>query len=166
MALEIERKFLVLDTSFKHEAFLAYRIRQGYICRGHGKTVRVRIRQPEIGTGVSQAQSFITIKGPSLDGGLSRYEFEQEIPLADAEQLMALCETGLIDKTRWLVKSGSHTFEVDEFHGDNEGLVVAEVELSDAAEEPKMPDFIGKEVTGDRRYYNAQLCLRPYATWV
>ena len=156
MALEIERKFLVLDDSYKREAFSSYHIQQGYICRGHGKTVRVRIRD---------RQGFITIKGPSLDGGLSRYEFEQEVPLADAEQLFKLCEEGVIDKTRWLVKSGNHTFEVDEFHGDNEGLVVAEVELSDASETPVMPHFIGREVTGDHRYYNAQLCQHPYRSW-
>jgi CYTH domain-containing protein len=156
MALEIERKFLVLDDSYKHEAFSSYHIMQGYICRVSGKTVRVRIRDK---------QAFITIKGPSLDGGLSRYEFEQEIPLADAEQLMKLCEPGMIDKTRWLVKSGGHTFEVDEFHGDNEGLVVAEVELSEAEESFEKPHFIGEEVTGDRRYYNAQLCQHPYVSW-
>ena len=156
MALEIERKFLVLDDSYKHEAFSSYRIQQGYICRTRGKTVRVRIRDE---------QGFITIKGPSLDGGLSRYEFEQEIPLADAEQLMKLCEVGVIDKTRWLVKSGSHTFEVDEFHGENQGLVVAEVELAHQTESFKKPYFIGKEVTGDRRYYNAQLCQHPFREW-
>ena len=157
MALEIERKFLVLDDSYKREAFSSYHIMQGYLCRMRGKTIRVRIRDE---------QGFITIKGPSLDGGLTRYEFEQEIPLADARQLMNLCETGLIDKTRWLVKSGEHTFEVDEFHGDNEGLTVAEVELKNASESPKIPHFIGKEVTGDRRYYNSQLGVHPYREWV
>ena len=156
MALEIERKFLVLDTSFKHEAFSSSHIRQGYICSGHGRTVRIRIRD---------TRAYITIKGPSLNGGLSRYEFEQEIPFADAEDLMLLCEPGIIDKTRWLVTSGRHTFEVDEFHGDNDGLVMAEVELRTPDEEPIIPHFIGKEVTGDRRYYNSQLRLRPYRTW-
>ena len=134
MALEIERKFLVLDDSFKHEAFSSSHIRQGYICSERGKTVRIRIRDE---------QAYITIKGPSLDGGLSRYEFEQEIPLDDAEKLMTLCEPGIIDKTRWLVKSGEHTFEVDEFHGDNDGLIMAEVELRDVSETPKIPHFIG-----------------------
>ena len=153
MALEIERKFLVLDDTYKHEAFSSYHIMQGYICRGSGKTVRVRIRDK---------QGFITIKGPSPDGGLSRYEFEQEIPLADAEQLMKLCEAGVIDKTRWLVKSGIHTFEVDEFHGEHEGLVVAEVELNYQTESFKKPHFIGKDVTGDRRYYNSQLHTFAY----
>ena len=156
MSLEIERKFLVLDDSYKHEAFKSYHIRQGYICSERGRTVRIRIRDNE---------AFITIKGPSLDGGLTRYEFEQSIPMDDAEKLMTLCDEGIIDKTRWLVKSGDHTFEVDEFHGDNAGLVMAEVELNSAQESPKTPDFIGKEVTGDRRYYNSQLRRHPYRFW-
>ena len=156
MAQEIERKFLVLDDSYKHEAFSKSHIRQGYICSERGRTVRIRIRD---------THAYITIKGPSLDGGLSRYEFEQEIPLADAEKLMTLCEPGQIDKVRWLVKSGNHTFEVDEFFGDNEGLVMAEVELSSPDEEPIIPHFIGKEVTGDRRYYNSQLRRNPFRLW-
>ncbi len=156
MNSEIERKFLVLDDSYKREAFGNSHIRQGYICSERGRTVRIRIRD---------ARGYITIKGPSLDGGLSRYEFEQEIPLDDAEMLMTLCEPGRIDKTRWLVKSGDHTFEVDEFHGDNDGLVMAEVELRTVDDEPIIPHFIGKEVTGDRRYYNSQLRLHPYRTW-
>ena len=156
MAFEIERKFLVLDTSFKHEAFSSSHIRQGYICSGHGRTVRIRIRD---------TRAYITIKGPSLNGGLSRYEFEQEIPFADAEDLMLLCEPGIIDKTRWLVTSGRHTFEVDEFHGDNDGLVIAEVELGSEDEAFQKPAFIGQEVTGDRRYYNSHLRRNPYCLW-
>ena len=156
MAQEIERKFLVLDDSYKHEAFASYHIQQGYICSERGRTVRVRIRDH---------QAFLTIKGPSLDGGLSRSEFEYEIPVEDAKQLMTLCEPGIIDKTRWLVKSGEHTFEVDEFHGENAPLVMAEVELKTPAETPKIPHFIGKEVTGDRRYYNSQLRRNPYSQW-
>ena len=156
MAQEIERKYLVLDDSFKHEAFSKSHIQQGYICSERGRTVRIRIRD---------TRAYITIKGPSLNGGLSRYEFEQEIPLDDAQQLMQLCEPGIIDKTRWLVKSDRHTFEVDEFHGDNDGLVMAEVELENEQDTPKIPHFIGKEVTGDRRYYNSQLRQRPFKTW-
>lgn len=156
MNTEIERKFLVLDDSYKALSYAHSHIRQGYICSERGRTVRIRIRDEK---------AFITIKGPSLDGGLSRYEFEQEIPLADAEQLMTLCEPGIIDKTRWLVKSGEHTFEIDEFHGDNAPLVMAEVELKSATDEPKIPHFIGKEVTGDRRYYNSQLRKNPYSLW-
>jgi CYTH domain-containing protein len=156
MAQEIERKFLVLDDSYKHEAFSKSHIRQGYICSERGRTVRVRIKDE---------RAYLTIKGPSLNGGLSRYEFEQEIPFDDAQQLMQLCEPGIIDKTRWLVKSDLHTFEVDEFHGDNDGLVMAEVELRYEDEPYKKPHFIGKEVTGDRRYYNSQLRQRPYTSW-
>ena len=156
MAQEIERKFLVLDDSFKHEAFSKSHIQQGYICSERGRTVRVRIRDE---------RAYLTIKGPSENGGLSRYEFEREIPLEDGQQMMQLCEPGIIDKTRWLVKSGKHTFEVDEFFGDNEGLVVAEVELAHEEEPYEKPHFIGKEVTGDRRYYNSCLCVKPFNKW-
>ena len=156
MAQEIERKFLVLDDSFKHEAFSKSHIQQGYICSERGRTVRVRIRDE---------RAYLTIKGPSENGGLSRYEFEREIPLEDARQMMQFCEPGIIDKTRWLVKSGKHTFEVDEFFGDNEGLVVAEVELAYEDEPYEKPHFIGKEVTGDRRYYNSCLCVKPFNKW-
>ena len=156
MAQEIERKYLVLDSSYKHEAYSSSHVRQGYLCSDRGKTVRIRLRDD---------RAYITIKGPSLDGGLSRYEFEQEIPFEDGEKMMSLCQEGLIDKTRWLVKSGEHTFEVDEFHGENAPLVMAEVELKTPAETPKIPHFIGKEVTGDRRYYNSQLRRNPYSQW-
>ena len=156
MAQEIERKFLVLNDSYKRESFSHSHIQQGYITSERGRTVRIRIRDE---------QAFITIKGPSLDGGLSRYEFEQEIPMEDARQLMKLCEPDIIDKTRWLVKSGSHTFEVDEFFGDNQGLVMAEVELRAIDDSVVIPPFIGKEVTGDRRYYNSQLRQHPYKDW-
>ena len=154
--MEIERKFLVKDRSYRQQAHSSSHIRQGYICSERGRTVRVRQRDDE---------AFITIKGPSADGGLSRYEFEKSISLEEAEQLLLLCEPGIIDKTRYLVSSGSHTFEVDEFHGDNEGLVIAEVELSTPDESYVKPDFIGQEVTGDRRYYNSQLRRHPYREW-
>ena len=154
--LEIERKFLVEGDDYKRLAFDKSRIQQGYICSGHGRTVRVRIRDK---------QAFLTIKGPSLNGGLSRYEFEQEIPIDAARELLKLCEPGIIDKTRWLVKSGKHTFEVDEFYGDNEGLVMAEVELETEDEQYEKPDFIGEEVTGDRRFYNSHLRQYPYKMW-
>ena len=156
MALEIERKFLVLDDSYKHEAFSKSHIQQGYICSERGRTVRIRIRNE---------RAYLTIKGPSLNGGLSRYEFEQEIPLDDARKLLTLCDLGIIDKTRWLVKAGNHTFEVDEFAGDNAGLTVAEVELTSEDEAFEKPAFIGQEVTGDRRYYNSQLRVNPYCRW-
>ena len=154
--LEIERKFLVKDEGYKQQAYSHSHIQQGYICSSHGRTVRVRIRDE---------RGYLTIKGPSENGGLSRYEFEKEITLDEAEHLMQLCEPGIIDKTRWLVKSGSHTFEVDEFFGENEGLVMAEVELGAEDEAYEKPDFIGQEVTGDRRYYNSHLRKLPFAKW-
>lgn len=155
MPLEIERKFLVKG-EFKHLAYASSRIRQGYICSGNGRTVRVRIRDK---------QGFLTIKGPSDRAGLARYEFEKEIPLDDALDLLRICEPGVIDKTRYLVRSGKHVFEVDEFYGENEGLLLAEVELSDEGEAYEKPDFIGREVTGDRRFYNSHMRRNPYARW-
>lgn len=154
--LEIERKFLVIDDSYKSAATSSTHIKQGYICSDRGRTVRVRVRG---------RQAFLTIKGPSLDEGLSRYEFEKEITLDEAEQLFRLCEPGVIDKTRFLVPVGNHIFEVDEFYGDNLGLVVAEVELSAVDEAFEKPAFIGNEVTGDRRYYNSTLTRQPFNTW-
>ena len=156
--LEIERKFLVRSNDYKQQATSYSHIRQGYISSGHGRTVRVRQRDQ---------QAFLTIKGPSLDGGLSRYEFEKEISTDEAAQLFRLCEPGIIDKTRYLVPSpdGRHTFEVDEFHGDNDGLVMAEVELGAPDEPFTKPEFIGEEVTGDRRYYNSHLRMYPYRLW-
>ena len=157
MAQEIERKFLVKGEAYKVLAFHYSHIQQGYIASGNGRTVRVRIRDE---------QGFLTIKGPSLDGGLSRYEFETEIAVSDARDLMQLCEPGIIDKTRYLVKAeDGHTFEVDEFYGDNEGLVMAEVELQAPDEPFQKPDFIGREVTGDRRFYNSHLRRYPFCLW-
>ncbi len=121
-----------------------------------GKTVRFRIRDDK---------AYLTIKGPSTNGGLSRYEFETEIPLDDAHELMKLCMPGRINKNRWLVKSGNHTIEVDEFFDENEGLVMAEIELGSEDEAFEKPDFLGEEVTGDKRYYNRHLMLHPYKTW-
>jgi CYTH domain-containing protein len=156
MAQEIERKFLVNGEAYRTQAFAHSRIMQGYISSQHGRTVRVRIRDDK---------GYLTIKGPSDAAGMSRYEWEKEIPLDEARQLMMLCEPGLIDKTRYLVKSGHHTFEVDEFYGENQGLVMAEVELA-AVDEPYVkPAFIGQEVTGDVRYYNSYLKAHPYSTW-
>ena len=142
MALEIERKFLVLNESYRSEAFRSDRISQGYLCRQNGNSVRVRIRGDK---------GYLTIKGPSLDGGLSRYEWEKEIPLPEAEELLLLCGDALIDKRRYLVKCGKHVYEVDEFYGDNQGLVVAEIELDDENESFEKPAFLGAEVTGDRK---------------
>ena len=156
MAIEIERKFLV-NGDFMPEVTRSYRIVQGYICSQEGKTVRIRIRDKE---------GFLTIKGASDEKGLSRYEFEQKIPLADAERLMTLCEPGVIDKVRHLIPSGKHhTWEVDVFHGENEGLILAEIELSSEDEPFDRPSWLGKEVSGDHRYYNSMLTKHPFSTW-
>ena len=155
MAREIERKFLVVG-DFKEAACNHSRIIQGYISATKEHTVRIRIRDDK---------GFITIKGPSIDNGLSRYEWEKEISLSEARELMLLCKKGIIDKTRYLVKEGKHTFEIDEFHGENEGLVVAEIELKSITENFIKPFFIGKEVTGDIRYYNSHLMDFPYSKW-
>ena len=154
--LEIERKFLVRGYDYRHLASSSSRIKQGYICNGHGRTVRVRLRDE---------RGYITIKGPSHNGGMTRYEFEKEITVDEAEHLMQLCEPGIIDKRRYLVPSGKHTFEVDEFYGDNAGLVMAEVELNSEDEDYLKPAFIGDEVTGDRRFYNSSLRSLPYVLW-
>ena len=156
MALEIERKFLVADDSYKSMAFHSDRIAQGYLCREGGNSARVRVRGDK---------GYITIKGPSMDGGISRFEWEKEIPAGEAWELLNLCHGGIIDKTRYLVKCSKHTFEVDEFYGDNEGLVMAEVELESPDEEFERPQFLGKEVTGDRRYYNSSLTRFPFKCW-
>ena len=156
MALEIERKFLVKDDSYKQQAYSSSRIAQGYICSGRGRTVRVRIRDEK---------AYLTIKGPADIKGLGRYEWEKEIPLEEGRELMRLCEPGMIDKTRFLVQSGKHVFEVDEFYGENEGLVVAEVELASEDEYFEKPSFIGEEVTGIAKYYNSFLMKFPYTKW-
>lgn len=155
MATEIERKFLVTG-EFSRQVISAQRIVQGYICSQPGRTVRVRIRGEE---------GFLTIKGASDEKGLSRYEFEQKIPLADAEELLKLCEPGAIDKMRNLVPAGKHTWEIDVFHGENEGLILAEIELASEDEPFERPDWIGQEVSGDRRYYNSMLTKHPYKQW-
>lgn len=152
---EIERKFLVIDDSYRSLAYDKSEILQGYICSGHGHTVRVRTRGEK---------GYLTIKGPSIDG-ISRFEWEKEITLQDARELFTLCRSGRIEKTRYLVPNGKHTIEVDEFHGDNEGLVFAEIELSDVNEIFELPPFLGDEVTGNQRYYNAYISKHPYSTW-
>ena len=155
MALEIERKFLV-EGDYKSLSISHSRIMQGYICSGRGRTVRVRLRDEK---------GYLTIKGPSRNGGLSRYEFEKEITKDEALSLMTLCEPGIIDKVRWLVPMGAHTYEVDEFFGDNAGLVVAEVELGSEDEAYERAPFLGQEVTGARKYYHSSLRTYPYKDW-
>ena len=154
--LEIERKFLVAkDGSFKTMASSHSHIQQGYMaCQG--ATVRIRLRDEK---------AYLTIKGPPRNGGMSRYEFEREIPKDDALEMLNLCRGGVVDKTRWLVPFGGHTFEVDEFHGANEGLLFAEVELKDENEAYERPPFLGPEVTGNRHFYNSHLLSDPYPNW-
>ena len=153
--LEIERKFLVhKKMDWKRFASSCSHIQQGYFSAVN--IVRIRIRDDK---------GYLTIKGPSRMGGLTRYEFEKEITLEEAQQLMLLCEPGVIDKHRYLVPFGEHTFEIDEFHGDNEGLVLAEVELSSEDESFEKPDFIGIEVTGNRHFYNSQMRRNPFKLW-
>ncbi len=154
--IEIERKFLVTSNAFKEESFKSTRITQGFLNTDKERTVRVRIKG---------SKSFLTIKGKSNDSGLSRFEWERKIPKIDAEALLQLCEKGIIDKVRHEVKMGNHIFEVDEFSGDNEGLIVAEVELNHENETFKKPDWLGEEVTGDKKYYNSQLSKQPYIKW-
>lgn len=154
--LEIERKFLVRHGgAYRRAAYSCSHIRQGYI-PADGATVRVRVRDDK---------AYLTIKGKSRDGGMTRYEFEKEITLDEAQHLLALCRGGVIDKHRYLVKAGSHTFEVDEFHGANDGLVMAEVELGSETEPFEKPDFIGPEVTGDKHFYNSHMLANPYSSW-
>lgn len=154
--LEIERKFLVRKgDAYKSAAFSSSHIRQGYI-PAEGATVRIRTRDDK---------AYLTIKGKSVNGGMTRYEFEKEITPDEASHLLLLCRGGVIDKRRYLVKCGDHTFEVDEFYGDNEGLVMAEVELSDEAESFDKPSFIGMEVTGDKRFYNSHMLANPFKLW-
>lgn len=156
MHVETERKFLVRNGSFKNEAVKVLRMKQGYIAHDNGNTVRVRI---------SDDKGYLTIKGPSSNG-ISRLEWEMEIPQAEAESLMQLCKKGMIDKSRYIIPAGdSRCFEVDEFYGENEGLVVAEIELEAEDETFNKPEWLGEEVTGDHRYYNSSLCIKPYRDW-
>ena len=155
--IEIERKFLVISDEFKKEAKNSTRIVQGFLNTQKERTVRVRIRGK---------YAFLTVKGESCNKGLSRFEWEKEIEVEEAENLLKLCEKGIIDKIRYEIEVGNHIFEVDVFFGDNEGLIVAEVELENDNETFEKPKWLGKEVTGDSRYYNAQLIKRPYQSWM
>ncbi len=155
MAQEIERKFLVKG-NFKQEVFKSTRITQGYLSSVPERTVRVRVKGEK---------GFITIKGIGNESGASRYEWEKEIPVDEVRELLRLCEPGVIDKTRYLVKNGPYTFEVDEFYGDNEGLTVAEIELPDEQAQFERPEWLGEEVTGDVRFYNSMLMKNPYKNW-
>lgn len=157
MSQEIERKFLVNSNVFKKDAVKEIRIKQGYLSSVPERTVRVRIKG---------SSGFLTVKGIGNDSGVSRYEWEIEIPLAEAEQLLSICEPGIIDKTRYLVNAKPHyRFEVDEFYGENRGLIIAEIELEGEDDEFEKPLWLGAEVTGDQKYYNAMLIKKPFTKW-
>lgn len=154
--VEIERKFLVNSNSYKNEAFEKFRILQGFLNTHPERTVRIRIKGED---------AYITVKGKSNESGLSRYEWESKIPVVEAEQLLKLCEPGIIEKTRYLIKHKEWIYEVDEFYGENEGLVIAEIELKNETDSFPKPNWLGREVTGDIRYYNSLLSREPYKTW-
>ena len=156
MSLEIERKFLVKNEDFKKEFYQKKQLKQGYLNSDKNRTVRVRI---------SDNNAFLTIKGKSNSTGTTRFEWEKEIDKTEAEQLLFLCESSIIDKTRFYMKSENHVFEVDEFYGDNEGLVIAEIELSSENESFKKPSWLGIEVTGNKRYYNSSLSKISFKSW-
>jgi adenylate cyclase len=154
--IEIERKFLVTSLDFIKEAFKKNRIVQGFLNTHKERTVRVRLKGDN---------GFITVKGLSDNEGLTRFEWEKEITKDEAEALLKLCETGIIDKTRYEIKIEKHIYEVDVFHGDNEGLMIAELELENEREKFLKPDWLGEEVTGNIKYYNSQLSKQPYKSW-
>jgi CYTH domain-containing protein len=153
---EVERKFLVLNDDYRETAYSTIKIVQGFLNTDPYRTVRVRL---------AGEHAQITIKGISSDNGTTRFEWEKEIPFSDAESLLQLCEPNLIEKRRYQIKTGEFVFEVDEFYGENEGLVVAEIELETEDQEFTKPNWLGKEVTGDPRYYNSLLAKTPYRNW-
>lgn len=154
--IEIERKFLVKNDSYKSLSFSRSIIAQGYLSSVPERTVRIRIKGDD---------AFLTIKGASNDSGLSRFEWENELSIDDAKKLLLLCETGIIEKTRYEVQSGEHVFEVDEFHGENMGLCIAEIELKSEEEVFIKPSWVGEEMTGNIKYYNAYLSKNPFRLW-
>lgn len=153
---EIERKFLVISDAYKTEAFKQTFIVQGFLNTDAERTVRVRIRDE---------QGFLSVKGKSSDDGVARFEWEIEIPKDEAEALLKLCEPGAIEKTRYEVISGAHVFEIDQFYGANEGLIIAEIELENKNDTFIKPSWLGSEVTGQLKYYNSQLLKNPFKTW-
>lgn len=155
MAYEIERKFLVRG-EFKSKSFKEYIIKQGYLASSENGVVRIRVKGSE---------AFITIKSSVYEGDITRNEWEYSIPLNEAEEMLRLCQGAIIDKTRYNISVGEHIFEVDEFYGENDGLILAEVELSSENESFEVPDWLGDEVTGDVRYYNSYLAEHPFNKW-
>ena len=154
--VEIERKFLVASNGYLKSFTKQNRIVQGYLSSDPKRTVRVRLKGEN---------GYLTIKGESNESGLSRFEWEKEISYTDAENLLSLCEKGVIDKIRYEVIVGVHIYEVDVFAKENEGLVIAEIELKEENESFEKPLWLGEEVTGDIRYYNSYLSTNPYKNW-
>lgn len=154
--IEIERKFLVVSENYKKNILSKHNIRQGYLCVEPKRSVRIRI---------IDEKGYITIKGSSSKDGLSRFEWEKEIFKTDAEELIALCKSNIIEKTRSLVEYKGSTFEVDEFHSNNNGLIIAEIELKNKDQCFEKPAWLGEEVTGEKKYYNSQLIQTPYSKW-
>ncbi|WP_273273208.1 CYTH domain-containing protein [Maribacter polysiphoniae] len=154
--VEIERKYLVKDISYREVAISQKRIVQGFLNTDPNRTVRVRIKGDE---------GFLTVKGISNASGTTRFEWETGIKVGEAEALLQLCEPSVIDKIRYEIPNGKYLFEVDEFHGANEGLTIAEIELENEKDFFEHPDWLGEEVTGDIRYYNSQLSKNPFTEW-
>jgi CYTH domain-containing protein len=154
--VEIERKFLVISDVFIDESFAQKRIVQAYLSSVPERTVRIRIKADK---------GFITIKGKSNDSGTTRLEWEKEISLPEADSLLSICESGMIDKVRYEVKVGNHVIEVDVFSKENEGLILAEIEIQSENEIFQKPTWLGEEVTNDERFYNAYLSKKPFKTW-
>jgi CYTH domain-containing protein len=154
--IEIERKFLVLSDDFIQEAFSKKRIVQAYLNSNPERSVRVRIKED---------RAYLTIKGQGNATGTTRLEWETEIPVRDADKLLLICEEGVIDKIRYEIKVGRHVYEVDVFTGENEGLIIAEIELQSEDEAFEKPNWLGQEVTNDKRYYNAYLSKNPFKNW-
>lgn len=154
--IEIERKFLVTSTDFINESQAHFEIVQGYLSSHPERTVRVRIKADK---------AYLTIKGKGNESGISRFEWEKEITVDEAKKLLLLCEKGVIHKTRYNIKKGKHTFEVDVFHDTNDGLIIAEIELNNEQEIFEKPEWIGEEVTNNDNYYNAFLSQKPFKEW-
>ena len=155
MNTEIERKFLV-SGDFKEFAVYSEPIKQGFISSDPDRSVRVRIKGKK---------AFLTIKGKSNQSGTTRYEFETEISVKDAEHLLLICKNKIIEKTRYYIPAGKHTYEIDVFEGENKGLIIAEIELKSEDEDYIKPDWLGEELTGDIRFYNLYLSEKPYSSW-
>lgn len=156
MNIEIERKFLVKNKDFKNLSYKEEVFKQGYLNSDNTRNVRIR---------VTNDKAFLTIKGASNASGTTRFEWEKEINRQEAEQLLLLCEPTIIEKKRYYIKNDDLIFEVDEFYADNQGLILAEIELNNEHQKFKKPEWLGKEVTGNKEYYNSYLSKNPFKNW-